>query len=57
MKGEAQLLRRTIAPRDGLAQRFERVEQLAPDLQFVINPGGTDFPHALVLGFEAGFTF
>jgi len=30
---------------------------LAPDLQYVINPGGTDIPDALVLGFEAGFTF
>jgi carbohydrate-selective porin OprB len=30
---------------------------LTPDLQYVINPGGTDIPNALVLGFEAGFTF
>jgi len=30
---------------------------LAPDLQFVINPGGTEIPDALVLGFETGFTF
>jgi hypothetical protein len=30
---------------------------LTPDLQYVINPSGTDIPDAFVLGFEAGFTF
>ncbi len=30
---------------------------LTPDLQYVINPDGTDIPDALVFGFEAGFTF
>jgi porin len=32
--------------------------QLQPDLQWIIQPGGTgDIPNALVLGFQAGLTF
>jgi porin len=30
---------------------------LTPDLQYVINPGGTDIPDAFVFGVEIGITF
>jgi len=30
---------------------------ITPDVQYVINPGGTDIPNALVIGFETGVTF
>jgi len=30
---------------------------LTPDIQYVINPGGTEIPNAFVFGLEVGLTF